>query len=163
MIRRNQYLAAMLLSGLIFSGCATQLQRPAIEKSISQNQSIAVIEQVLFEQYEKHRPQTVFITDEFIGLGYGMKTTSRSAGVVLFPNSNLLVGLGTTKSLSKDINERIYFNSVSEIRLYSKSDYFVIQVWTDRVYKNIYTFNKAKANQFIDAIEFFKRQSENSK
>ncbi|ADT86558.1 sensor protein [Vibrio furnissii NCTC 11218] len=70
--------------------------------------------------------------------------------------SNLLISSSNVKL--SDINSRYYFNSILALELYSKRDWFIIQLKNDeqRVVKRFYTRSLEKAQRFIDSINYMK-------
>ena len=141
---------------LLSSGCATQIQHIK-QGEMDQNSAVKIIEQVIMEQPAKHRPENIIVTNDYLGIGSGSVTKGK-----VFVTEIYNVGLGTTKHLTKNINERIYFNSIGTIKIFEKREWYIIQLFSKegRIYKYIYSLNKRKAMKFIDAINYFKINTE---
>lgn len=153
MIFRN----SMLIAVLFLTACSAKHIHYAPNAVATKSQAIKIIEQVFFEQPIKSLPQNVFITDDFIGLAKGIRSKSRGFGVGLSNNMNLGIGLGSSKTLSKEINQRIYFNSIQIPKLYTKKRRYIVQIRSDlgKTIINVYTQNENKAKKFIDSILYF--------
>lgn len=116
---------AVILSALLLtSGCASKVieYQPV---DISDAQARSVIEQVLMEQPQKSRPEQVFITDEYIAYGSGViSETNGFASAV--PIGNVAFASGSSRTSSKALQTRIYFNSIGTVALYSKRSRWVV-------------------------------------
>ena len=123
----------------------------------SKSQAIKIIEQVFFEQHIKYRPQNIFITDDFIGLARGTLSKSSGLGVGIGNNRNLAIGLGSSKTLSKGINQRIYFNSLGAPELYIKRGRYIAQIKSKsgQTIINVRAKSEVKAKRFMDSIMYF--------
>ncbi len=119
--------------------------------------AVKVIEQVIYEQHEKYRPESVFISDDFIAISKGTLTKSRAKGVGIAVTDNVVVGLGSTKTLIKGLNQRIYFNSLGQPKLYTKRGRYIAQINNEsgRALLNVAVDNELKAKKFIDSIMYF--------
>ncbi|MGP9800660.1 hypothetical protein [Rheinheimera sp. NSM] len=143
--------------------CSCAAQQVGFTKSIIADQSLAIkkIEQVFYEQSIKHRPESIVITNDYLGLSSGTQVETKGAGFTSGVAGTLLVGIGTSKSYVKDITDRIYFNSIGKIALFKKRDWFIIQInhSDGRLFRNIYTRDKSKATEFIGSIYYFLERS----
>jgi len=150
-----------LLLSIFLAGCtATQIQ---YSPSMVTNKGLAVeiIEQVVMEQPLKFRPESVFVTDAYLAFGDGVsgKGTSLSNGQSFGRSSS--ISLSSSRFNSKSITSRFYFNSLAELELFKKRDWYVIQLKNDenRVVKRFYTRSLKKSESFIDSINFFVSRS----
>ncbi|MEZ9425049.1 sensor protein [Vibrio lentus] len=138
---------------LLLTGCAAK-QVPyspldVVNKKVAAN----VIEQVVMEQPTKFRPEGLVVTNSYLGLSEGYN--SKVVAVGNYSDASNLVVLSSNVKLS-DINSRYYFNSISALELYSKRDWFIIQLKNDekRVTKRFYTRSLEKAQRFIDSMNY---------
>ncbi|MEZ9455008.1 sensor protein [Vibrio splendidus] len=138
---------------LLLTGCAAK-QVPyspldVVNKKVAAN----VIEQVVMEQPTKFRPKGLVVTNSYLGLSEGYN--SKVVAVGNYSDASNLVVLSANVKLS-DINSRYYFNSISALELYSKRDWFIIQLKNDekRVTKRFYTRSLEKAQRFIDSMNY---------
>lgn len=120
-----------------------------VNKKVAAN----VIEQVVMEQPTKFRPEGLVVTNSYLGLSEGYN--SKVVAVGNYSDASNLVVLSANVKLS-DINSRYYFNSISALELYSKRDWFIIQLKNDekRVTKRFYTRSLEKAQRFIDSMNY---------
>lgn len=138
---------------LLLTGCAAKqvLYSPldVVNKKVAAN----VIEQVVMEQPTKFRPEGLVVTNSYLGLSEGYN--SKVVAVGNYSDASNLVVLSANVKLS-DINSRYYFNSISALELYSKRDWFIIQLKNDekRVTKRFYTRSLEKAQRFIDSMNY---------
>jgi len=125
---------------------------------ISKEKAAQIIEQVLYEQPMKYRPVSVFISGEILGFSDGVSSKTKGGGVVLGNENGLAVGIGSSKTLTKEINRRIYFNSIGNPQLFTKRDWFIIQMVNknNRVIYNVYTRDENKAKKYIDSINYMR-------
>ncbi|WP_240493346.1 sensor protein [Vibrio coralliirubri] len=143
---------------LLLTGCAAKQVPYSPSDMVTKEVAASVIEQVVMEQPLKFRPEGLVVTSSYIGLSEG-----RDSKVVAVSNyngaSDLLLSSANV-SLS-DINSRYYFNSISDLELYSKRDWFIIQLKNDeqRVVKHFYTRSLEKAQRFIDSMNYMKISS----
>jgi len=138
---------------LLLTGCAAK-QVPyspldVVNKKVAAN----VIEQVVMEQPTKFRPEGLVVTNSYLGLSEGYN--SKVVAVGNYSDASNLVVLSANVKLS-EINSRYYFNSISALELYSKRDWFIIQLKNDekRVTKRFYTRSLEKAQRFIDSMNY---------
>lgn len=146
-----------LLSAFLLAGC-TATQIPYSPETVtSKEDSERIIEQVIMEQPAKYRPESVLITDDYLafGEGYSEKSVGMASGTKL--GSSAVIGVGSSRTKGKEINSRLYFNSLGVPLLYAKRSWYIIQVVDnhDAVLKRYYTRDKHKAESFIDALTYF--------
>ncbi|WP_135454230.1 sensor protein [Vibrio echinoideorum] len=140
---------------LLLTGCAAKQLPYSPSDMVSEEVSASVIEQVVMEQPTKFRPEGLVVTSSYIGLSEG-----HNSKIVAVSNyndaSNLLISSANIRL--SDINSRYYFNSILALELYSKRDWFIIQLKNDeqRVVKRFYTRSLEKAQRFIDSINYMK-------
>ncbi|MEZ8689474.1 sensor protein [Vibrio splendidus] len=133
---------------LLLTGCAAK-QVPyspldVVNKKVAAN---------VIEQPTKFRPEGLVVTNSYLGLSEGYN--SKVVAVGNYSDASNLVVLSANVKLS-DINSRYYFNSISALELYSKRDWFIIQLKNDekRVTKRFYTRSLEKAQRFIDSMNY---------
>ena len=113
-------LAAMLLLG----GCASKIveYQPV---AVCDAQARSVIEQVLMEQPQRLRPEHVVITDDYVAYGNGViSETNGFASAV--PIGDGAIAAGSSRTNSKALQTRIYFNSIGAVTLYPKRSRWVV-------------------------------------
>tara|TARA_Y100001960_G_C14410363_1_gene697877 strand:- start:128 stop:619 length:492 start_codon:yes stop_codon:yes gene_type:complete len=149
---------------LFLVGCAATHIPYSPQKMTNRDSAVQIIEQVVMEQPLKHRPENVFITDEYLAFGNGIS----GKGVTLsneqpFGNTASTTSLSTSKFEAKNITSRFYFNSLIDSELFKKRDWYVIQLKNEenQVVKRFYTRNLNKAEGFIDSINFMVSRSSN--
>jgi len=142
---------------VLLTSCAA---KPVFYKPIPElNKLVAVkmIEQVLYEQHEKYRPESVFISEEFIALNKGLQSNTRGSAIAVVANRNLIIGLGSSKTLTKEMSQRIYFNSLGEPKLYLKKGRYIAQIKdvSGQTLLNVPAISEAKAKSFINSLMYF--------
>ena len=138
--------------------CVSEPLSYSYKEAVGKSQAINVIEQVLYEQPRKHRPEIVFISDNFLGLSDGKYVKSKGSSTAIQGGDNFVVGVGSVKTFSKDINQRIYFNSIPQPKLFKKGDWYIVQIVDvhGRPLRTVFTLEQIKAEMFIDSIMFLK-------
>lgn len=138
---------------LLLTGCAAKQVPYSPLEVVNKKVAANVIEQVVMEQPTKFRPEGLVVTDSYLGLSEGYN--SKVVAVGNYSDASNLAVLSANVKLS-DINSRYYFNSISALELYSKRDWFIIQLKNDekRVVKRFYTRSLEKAQRFIDSMNY---------
>ncbi|MFA0613101.1 sensor protein [Vibrio splendidus] len=138
---------------LLLTGCAAKQVSYSPLDVVNKKVAANVIEQVVMEQPTKFRPEGLVVTNSYLGLSEGYN--SKVVAVGNYSDASNLVVLSANVKLS-DINSRYYFNSISALELYSKRDWFIIQLKNDekRVTKRFYTRSLEKAQRFIDSMNY---------
>lgn len=149
-------ICTLLLMVTFLCSCTStpvQIDAPIIMSDID---AVKIIERVFFEQSIKFRPENVVVTHDYIALAEGRESRSRGS-VVALPAGETIIGIGNNRTFTRDISTRIYFDSIGEILLYKKRDYFIIQIQDNggRVIKNVYCRVEDLSNQFIGSIYHF--------
>jgi hypothetical protein len=93
---------------LLLAGCAHRVEYTSLTPPANPKK---VIEQVLTEQPQKYRPESVDVQDEFVQYGDG------SFGKVS--------DFGNTRSRHNVV--RLYYRSITENRLYQKGRWWIVQ------------------------------------
>ncbi|EJG0692429.1 sensor protein [Vibrio parahaemolyticus] len=144
-----------VLLAFLLTGCAAKQVPYSPSDMVNTEVSASVIEQVIMEQPKKFRPEGLVVTSSYIGLSEGQN--SKAVAISHYNDSSNLLISSSNIRLS-DINSRYYFNSIMALELYSKRDWFIIQLKNDeqRVVKRFYTRSLEKAQRFIDSINHMK-------
>ncbi|WP_237769177.1 sensor protein [Vibrio parahaemolyticus] len=140
---------------LLLTGCVAKQVPYSPSDMVNTEVAANVIEQVIMEQPQKFRPEGLVVTSSYIGLSEGQN--SKAVAVSNYNDaSNLL--LSSSNVRLSEINSRYYFNSILALELYSKRDWFIIQLKNDeqQVVKRFYTRSLEKAQRFIDSINYMK-------
>lgn len=148
---------ALLILVMLLSGCASKVVEYRVA-AITDEQAQSVIEQVLMEQPQKTRPEQVVITSEYIAYGSGViSQTNGFASAV--PIGNGAFAAGSSKTSSKALNTRIYFNSIGTVTLYSKRGRWVVVTRNQAgtVINSSLVDTEAKAQRFVDSMMHFKK------
>lgn len=157
-----KWCAAILLS-LLVAGCGSQRlsYAPSAAHFSDRQQAAEVVEQAFFEDYgKKFRPQSVLITDKVIILSDGV-ISEASGFASAAPLGAGAIAAGSTRSVTKDANRRIYLNSIDNISIYQKrarsSRFTVIVRGHDgRELGSIRTGSLERAQRFSDALVYLK-------
>ncbi|MCK6263950.1 sensor protein [Vibrio sp. ZSDE26] len=138
---------------LFLSGCAAKHMPYSAKLELSGEAAVKIIEQVVMEQPLNYRPEDIVVTDSYIGLSDGLKTSSHTMSNI---NEDSGMVLSSLKIEASDISSRYYFNSISALELFSKSDWYIVQMKNDEnlVVKLFYTRSLSKAERLIDAISY---------
>lgn len=133
-------------------------------KDVSLKEANLIVEQMIMTQHQAWKPSYFVITDHFLGWDYGNVTKSSSWGsanaIPLGQNGNALAfGSASTTSQSYDVNERVYYNTIEDIHLYSwkrKAKQWYLVSLVDKAghpFKHIlHTRNLADAELMMDAL-----------
>jgi len=138
----------------LLAGCRTnELLEYQGNNSLSANDAATAIDRALMTQTPKFRPESVDVTDEYVMYGMGTITRGRNSLLVTPVGNALAVAGGRSKSKSKELNERIYFDSLSSIRLI-KGRYYIVQIDTNdrQPRKTFAIYNEQQAHGLIDGL-----------
>lgn len=150
--RLFEFFVLVCISITLF-GCAAQRlsYEPKTVKSF--NEAVFVIEQVFYEQPQRYRPDGVVVSNSYLGISLGSGSVSTGAGVVTGSN-NAISNASTLESAN--INNRIYYNSIGDIFLFKKRDWFIVQIIRKdgTHFRSIYTREKHKAEALVDSLYY---------
>jgi len=152
----------IIVFSLIILSCASQVEYTH-KSDITREESLKIIEQVVYEQPQKYRPEYVQITDEYIGYGSGTVSRHSGSNVGVHVTNDVSVAKSKGKSKTKYISKRVYFNSIGKVNLFKKRKWFSVQIISTDGYQldQIFTRNETKARRLIDAIYFLKNNKPN--
>lgn len=141
---------------LLLSGCASKVVEYTPNK-ITAEQARSVIEQVLMEQPLKARPEQVMFTDQYIGYGSGIISTS-SGFATAIPIGGGAIASGSSVTSSKSVQTRIYYNSIASVTLYLRRGRWIVQTrnMAGTVINKCLVDTQQKAERFVDAMTFLK-------
>lgn len=142
---------------LMLAGCfSTPIEYQS--KGITQPEADQIIEQVVMEQPPQMRPQAVYINSQYIGFGNGTISQGKSFGSAAEVVPGAVIGGSSSTVTTKEMNERIYFNSIGKVQLYTKRNRYTVQVLgtEGHVIRNFYMTNRVKAERFIDSLNFYR-------
>jgi hypothetical protein len=148
---------ALLLMALLLGGCTSKIVEYQAA-SISDDEARSVIEQVLMEQPQKTRPEQVVFTNDYVAYGNGIVSqTDGFASAV--PIGGGAFAAGTSRTNSKYLQTRIYFNSIGSVALYSKRGRWVVitRNYAGTVINSSLIDTQPKAQRFVDAMLHLKR------
>jgi hypothetical protein len=148
-----------VLVALLLGGCVSKVVEYAAAP-ITDEQARSVIEQVLMEQPQKTRPEQVIITSKYIAYGSGVISVTDGFASSA-PLGDGAFAAGTSRTTSKSLNTRICFDSIGEVRLYSKRGRWVVitRSQAGAVLNSALVDTKAKAQRFVDSMVHFKDRS----
>jgi hypothetical protein len=149
-----------ILISIFLSGCAASVKNYVYNDSMSISDAAKIIEQIIMEQPSAHRPESVYITEDYVLYGDGILTTEKVTAIGV-PIGNSAIIAGREQSKTKSISERIYFNSFGKAELFQRRKWFIVQVRDKAGYtiRNFFTRDEKMAEQFIDAMYSMKRNS----
>tara|TARA_R110002074_G_C12327407_1_gene647515 strand:- start:177 stop:662 length:486 start_codon:yes stop_codon:yes gene_type:complete len=140
-------------------GCAKPVAYTAPPSpTINESGAKSIIEQVFMELPAKRKPDAIAFEDDFIWLGYGVESKSNGIGTAVAITNSVAIVSGSSNVTTKGNSLRIYYNSLGQIDLYAKRDYYIIRIANKegREFTKITTYNEAKARKFIDALRYLK-------
>lgn len=123
----------------------------------------SVVEQVFLEDYvADQRPQSIAVGPEYILLSDGVVTTGKNVASAA-PIGTSAIAVGSSRSVTREEGQRIYYNSLGESTLHSrkfKANRYVILIRNAEgaTLRRINTTNLAKAQRFLNALEFLRNQ-----
>jgi hypothetical protein len=123
----------------------------------------SIVEQVFLEDYvSDQRPQSVVVGAEYILLLDGLVTTGNSVASAA-PIGAGAIAVGSSKSITREAGQRIYYNSLGESTLHSrkfKANRYVILIRNAEgaTLRRINTTNLGKAQRFLDALTYLRSQ-----
>jgi hypothetical protein len=146
----------VMFFALFVSGCKT-VRVDYLPKPIASDRVGRVIEQAIMEQPAKFRPEGVSIELDYIEIGGGTTTNSRSTGIGA-PIGGIVVASGRERGQSKRLVTRLYYDSLGAIQLVKKRSLYIVTIRDkDRaLLQRIYIRNQDRAFEFVDAIESLK-------
>jgi len=155
--------ALLLIGVLALAGCGHSRMNytPVPPDTFAEAQS--VVEQVFLEDYvADQRPQSVAVGPEYILLSDGVVTTGDSVASAA-PIGAGAIAVGSSRSVTREAGQRIYYNSLGESTLHSrkfKANRYVILIRNTEgaTLRRINTTNLAKAQRFLDALAFLRNQ-----
>ena len=151
-IRSIVYRILSILFVLLLAGCGSTLMlyNP---KEIPVGDAYSIIEQMIMTQHRAWKPDFFIITENYLGWDYGEIAKGRGSAVA-FDN----IAFGSSTSTIRNVNERVYFNSIDSIQLLDwkrkgKQWYVVSLMDNDgKVIKHIFrTRNLKDAELMMDA------------
>ena len=160
--------AFFLAFWLILSGCTSKpmdYTAQPIEKSIA----LSVLEQVSLEQPQSVRPQHVVITDQYLGFSNGIRSDADGVASAVAIAPGVAIAGGSSRVIAKELYERIYFNSIGTVRLYSKENglfkrrvTYIVSVRNQEGYKlrDFYLTNRQKSEMLVDSLKYFMANSQ---
>ncbi|MEX5343892.1 hypothetical protein [Pseudomonas sp. I2] len=136
---------------------------PAPPPGMTREQAVETVEQVFYEDFSKTKPQSVVVTEKFIWLSQGLVskgTTVATADVI----GNSAIGLGTSTVATREVGQRIYFNSIGKIGVFQrkmKSGQFavVVRATDGSELRAVRMRSLEKAQRFADALEYLRAHS----
>jgi len=145
----NKFIAVFVV---LLSGCTTAPLPYTPSTTMTIEDAKAFVEQILMEQPEKFRPQSVVFTESFFGTSDGTKTRGKSRGIAI-PVGDIAVARGRSEALYKELTTRVYYSSIGDIKRY-KGRWNIVDINNTDGHRILraYTTNEGKALRFIDAV-----------
>ncbi|PPK49969.1 hypothetical protein BY454_14017 [Marinobacter persicus] len=161
-MRKNWIVIFCCVFVLGLSGCGTSPMKYQPETDISYSQAVHVIDRLIMEQHSDWRPDFVEVTDRFILLGYGSVTQGGASGAFI---GN--VAIGAHSSTTRVASDRIYFESIDDIILYSWKrkfrQWYVVSLLGNNRKHILRTRSLEEAKQMANALQVILDSYENSK
>jgi hypothetical protein len=153
-VRRTAVLGALCLVG-----CSAIIPYTHND-TLSQHEAIAAVERGLVSQLRNFTADYVEVTDDFIAYGQGSVTTGRSGGVGIPVGNTVIVAGGRSRSVTKAIQTRVYFDSLIAADLYARKGRFVVKVSTNdgQPPQHFYLYSQKTGQLLVDGIYSLKRQ-----
>ena len=143
------YLISMLLAPIL-SGCGAQLMDYKPKTDMSINEAKSVFERCMMDR--PSRPEFIEFNDDYISLNYGIVTRVRNRAFI-----GGLIGVGSGSSVTKESEERIYYESIDEVVLYSSrrksNTSYTVTLLGIRNQHMLRTYNLEAAKQIADALQ----------
>lgn len=151
----------MLLLVISLSGCGHVRIDYEPRSGITKQEAVSIIEQVFSEDFGEKRPQGVYVTDQYIVLADGIVSRGTGYGSAV-PVGSGAIAVGTSTVVTQEIGQRIYFNSLGDSTLHTKrarNNRYVVLVRNTEgaVQRSVNTTSLRKAERFIDALGYFRR------
>lgn len=148
---------------VLLSGCGHVRIDYVPHTNIGQDEAVSIIEQVFSEDFGELRAQGVVLTDQYILLSDGVLTRGKAFGSAV-PVGNSAIALASSESVTRELGQRIYYNSLGNSTLHTKrnkQNRYVVLIRNKEgaVQRTVNTTNLQKAERFIDALEYFKRRA----
>lgn len=153
----------------MLTGCASKLVPYSPEPVNDEVKAAQVIEQVIMQQPDKHRPESVSITKNYIAFGEGLSSTttgfSSGTATATVVGDRVIAGSGFSSGVAntttKYVGSRIYFNMLGKTYLYTKRDWFILDVRnkSNKRIKRVYTRDRNSAEAFIDSLHYMAEHS----
>jgi len=157
---------AVALLAAALSGCGSQRidYVPTSSHFNDRQQAADVVEQTFYEDFgKKFRPQSVFINEKVIVLSDGVISESTGYASAV-PIGAGAIAAGSSKSVTKDANRRIYLNSIHDIAIYQRRGRasrftVVIRGSSNQELGSVRMGSLERAQQFSDAVAYLKVSS----
>lgn len=140
-------------------GCAKPVAyTPQPSPALNESEAKGIIEQVFMELPPDRKPDAIAFEEDFIWLGYGVESKSSGFGTAIALTDSVAVVSGSSRVTTRGKNLRIYYNSLSQIDLYTKRSYYIIRIASakGREFLKVTTYSEAKAHKFIDALRYLR-------
>lgn len=154
---REKVWSMVALAGLL-SGC-TSLIPYKYSDSLSPQDASAIVDRALTTQPRQFAAEYVEITPDYIAYGEGTVTTERGQAIGV-PVGNATLAIGSSRTTSRSLSNRLYFDTLTEALLYSRRSHFVVKVLsTDgQPARHFYLYSEDLGKRLIDALYSLKRQ-----
>jgi dihydroxyacetone kinase len=138
---------AIALSVFLF-GCASTLIPYQSQERMSVKEASAVVEELTMMQPTDVKPVNFEIHENYILWGYGISGNSSTSRGIFKSTSQLT---------AQESSERIYFNSIENIEIYSKNGWYNVYIRCKYIEMSaLYTQEINEAKRFVNALESLK-------
>ena len=154
-----KYVPLLLLFVLV--GCAAVPIPFNYDDSLNAREAATAVDRALMTQPPNFRPESVDVTPEYVMYGKGTISRGRNSLLVVPIGNVIAVGRGRSSTTSKNLIERIYFDTYSEAKLYRKRRLFVVMIYSNdrQPVKRFYLYNEEQARALINSLHSLKRLS----
>src|SRR3990167_8095609 len=155
LIPRMYKIFASLFISILVVACAAQPIEYVPQKRFDRAIAQKVIEQILMEQPDGMRPNSVAFGPDYIGFDYGEVINTKGIATAASVTTNVAVGVANSETSVVQMKDRLYLNSELTTKIFSKRDYFVVQILREngKLYRNVIARSESKARAFADSIE----------
>lgn len=159
-------LIVLLLSVAVLAGCGHSPinHTPTAPQGMTRERAAAVVERGFHEDYGRHKPQSVVVTDKAIVLSDGTVTRGIHSGTAAIPVYGVAVGVGATTATTVQAGQHIYLDSLQPAIVSKKQgrDHrFAVTIRQDPgiTVRHVFFRSEQRAREFADALEWLRRSS----
>jgi hypothetical protein len=160
------YIFAVLLACAL-AGCGSHVvdYSPTPLPANDKQQAASFVEQAFYEDAGRNRPSSVLVTDRYILLSNGLLSKTSSFGSAV-PLGTGAIAAGDATTVTKEIGQRLYFNSMTSALIRQKNgraNRFVVMLRRQdgSTLRAVNARSLMEAKRFADAFETLRLSSPN--
>lgn len=148
---------------LALGGCSSKVISYQSSNQMTLNDAILTTEELIMTQHENWRPDSFTIRNDYMLWGYGAATST--SGIAT--SFGYGVAYGTSKAVTRDIGNRVYYKNIKDVQLMTwsrkfKEWYVVSLIKTDGLNDSTqhiyYTRNQDSAKRLVDSLNIIRRE-----